>query len=83
MQKAAIHVRDPLTIPGSIISKEDQEKACRDYCKTRGLTVSTTFSDTAGSRDEFTRMISETTRDNSSLDYIVVWKLNRFSMSLE
>ena len=28
-------------------------------------------------------MISETTRDNSSLDYIVVWKLNRFSMSLE
>ena len=83
MQQAAIYVRDPLTIPGSIISKEDQEKACRDYCKARGCTVSATFSDTAGSRDEFTRMISETTRDNSSLDYIVVWKLNRFSMSLE
>ena len=28
-------------------------------------------------------MISEATRDNSPLDYIVVWKLNRFSMSLE
>ena len=83
MQQAAIYVRDSLTIPGSIISKEDQEKACREYCKARGLTVSATFSDTAGSRDEFTRMISETTRDNSSLDYIVVWKLNRFSMSLE
>ncbi len=83
MQQAAIYVRDPLTIPGSIISKEDQEKACRDYCKARGLTVSAMFSDTAGSRDEFTRMISETTRDNSSLDFIVVWKLNRFSMSLE
>ena len=57
MQKAAIYVRDSLTIPGSIISKEDQEKACRDYCKARGCTVSATFSDTAGSRDEFTRMI--------------------------
>ena len=28
-------------------------------------------------------MISEATRDNSPLAYIVVWKLNRFSMSLE
>ena len=28
-------------------------------------------------------MISEATRDDSTLDYIVVWKLNRFSMSLE
>ena len=83
MQKAAIYVRDPLPIPGNIISKEDQEKACRDYCKARGLTVSATFRDTSGSRDEFTRMISEATRDNSPLDYIVVWKLNRFSMSFE
>ena len=38
MQQAAIYVRDPLTIPESIISKEDQEKACRDYCKARDLT---------------------------------------------
>ena len=28
-------------------------------------------------------MISEATRDDSTLDFIVVWKLNRFSMSLE
>ena len=28
-------------------------------------------------------MISEATRDDSTLDLIVVWKLNRFSMSLE
>ena len=83
MQQAAIYVRDPLTIPGSIISKEDQQKACRDYCQSRGFTVSATFRDTAGIRDEFTRMISGATRDHSPLDYIVVWKLNRFSMSLE
>ena len=83
MQKAAIYVRDPLTTIGSIISKEDQENACREYCQARGLTVSATFRDTADSRDEFTRMISEATRDDSTLDFIVVWKLNRFSMSLE
>ena len=83
MQKAAIYVRDPLPTPGSIISKEDQEKACRDYCQARGLTVSATFRETAGSRDEFTRMISEATQADSTLDCIVVWKLHRFSMSLE
>ena len=42
MQQAAIYVRDPLTKAGIIISKEDQETACRDYCKARGLTVSAT-----------------------------------------
>ena len=83
MQKAAIYVRDPLTTTGSMISKEDQETACREYCQARGLTVSATFRDTDDSRDEFTRMISEATRDDSALDFIVVWKLNRFSMSLE
>ena len=83
MQKAAIYVRDPLPGPGSIISKEDQETACREYCQARGLTVSATFIDTPGTRNEFTRMISEATRDDSTLDFIVVWKLDRFSMSLE
>ena len=83
MQQAAIYVRYPLPTTFSMISKDNQEIACREYCQARGLTVSATFSDTAGSRDEFTRMISENTRDNSSLDYIVVWKLNRLPMSLE
>ena len=83
MQKAAIYVRDLLTTIGRIISNEDQETACREYCLSRDLTVSATFRDTAGSREEFTKMMSEATRDDSALDFIVVWKLNRFSMSLE
>ena len=83
MQKAAIYVRDPLTTTGSIISNEDQETACREYCLSRDLTVSATFRDTAGSREEFTRMISVATGDDSILDFIVVWKLNHFSMSLK
>ena len=66
MQKAAIYVRDPLPAPGSSISKEDQETACREYCQARGLTVSATFMDMAGTRNEFTRMISEATRDDST-----------------
>ena len=82
MQKAAIYVRDPLTTTGSIISNEEQETACREYSLSRDLTVSATFRDTAGSREEFIRMMSEATRDDSPLDFIVVWKLNRFSMSL-
>ena len=83
MQKAAIYVRDPLTTTASMISKDNQETACREYCQARGLTVSATFRDTAATRNEFTRMISDATRDDSTLDFIVVWKLNRFSMSLE
>ena len=39
MRQAAIYVRDPLPVPGSIISKEDQETGCREYCQARGLTV--------------------------------------------
>ena len=54
-----------------------------DYCLAKDLTASATFRDTAGSREEFTRMISKATRDNSPLDFIAVWKLNGFSMSLE
>ena len=83
MQKAAIYVRDSLTTIGSIISNQDQETACREYCLSRDLTVSATFRDTAGTREEFTRMMSQATRDDSALDFIVVWKLNRFSLSLE
>ena len=83
MPKAAIYVRDPLTPGGSIISTEDQETSCRDYCQARGLTVSATFRDTPGNRDEFTTMISKATLDDSPLDFIVVWKLHLFSISLE
>ncbi len=83
MQKAAIYVRDPLTTTGSIISADDQETACREYCLARGLIVADIFSDTADARDKFARMISEATRDDSTLDFIVVWKLNRSSVSLE
>ena len=83
MQKAAIYVRDPLPAPGNIISADDQATTCREYCQARGLTVTATFRDYVGTRDEFARMITEATRYDSTLDYIVVWKLRLFSKSLE
>ena len=83
MPKAAIYVRDPLAPGNAIISAQDQEIACRDYCQARDFSIAATFRDTPGNRGEFTRMISQATLDDSSLDFIVVWKLHLFSISLE
>ena len=83
MPKAAIFVRDPLLPGTAIISAENQETACRNYCQAKGLAVSALFRDTPGNRDEFTRMISQATLDGSPIDFIVVWKLLLFSISLE
>ena len=52
MQKAAIYVRDPLPSPWNILSADDQEKARCNYCPARGLTVSATLKDTAGTRGD-------------------------------
>ena len=83
MQQAAIYVRDPLTNHPSMISKEDQETACRDYCTSKGLSVAATFADEAGSSDQFGRMIAQATGPEAPFDAIVVWKLHRSSPSLE
>ena len=80
MQQAAIYVRDPLTKAGNIISKEDQETACRAYCLAKDLTVSATFTDEAGDSDQFDTMIAQATGPDAPFDAIVVWKLHRFSI---
>ena len=83
MQNAAIYVRDPLTPTPSIISKDDQAAACRDYCSTPGLSVAATYTDEAGNNDQFERLIAHATGPGAPFDAIVVWKLHRFSRSLE
>ena len=83
MQKAAIYVRDPLAPSPSIISADDQEAACRDYCAARGLSVAATYADEPGSNGQFNEMIAQTTGPEAPFDAIVVWKLHRFSRSLE
>ena len=83
LQHAAIYVRDPLASSPSIISKEDQETACRDYCTSRDLSVAATFTDEPGADDQFDEMIALATGPDAPFDAIVVWKLHRFSNSLE
>ena len=83
MQRAATYVRDPIAKDDRILSKEDQETACRDYCLNRRLTVSAVFADEAGSRDQFARMMDLATSTEAPFDAVVVWKLSRFAVSLE
>ena len=83
MQKAAIYVRDPLTTTGSIISKEDQETACREYCFARQFTVSAVYADPPGSTDKFDELIALATSAEAPFDAIIVWKTNRMAVSLE
>ncbi len=83
MQHAAIYVRDPLTPTPSIISNDGQAAACRDYCAARGLSVIVSFTDEAGGNDQFHEMITLATGPEAPFDAIVVWKLHRFSRSLE
>ena len=83
MPKAAIYVRDPLAPSPSIISKEDQETACRDYCASKDLSVAAIYADHAGTNDQFERLVAHATGPGAPYDAIVVWKLHRFSRSLE
>ena len=83
MPKAAIYVRAHLTPSGSIISTEDQETACRDYCIAKAMAVAATYADNAGANEQFERLIAHATGPDAPFDAIVVWKLNRFSMFLE
>ena len=62
----------------SIISKEDQETICRDYCASRDLSVAATFrdlsvaatfTDEAGSRDQFARMMNLATSLEDSIKH--------------
>ena len=69
MHQAAIYVRAPLVNHPSIISKENQETICRDYCASRDLSVAATFTDDAGSRDQFARMMNLATSLEDSIKH--------------
>ena len=83
MPLAAIYVKDSPTPHHGLISKEDQETACREYCSARQLTVTAVYADPAGTRDQFERLMAVATSADASFDAIVVWKTSRFAVSLE
>ena len=72
-----------MTPAGRIISKENQETACRDYCTSNNLSVAAIYADHAGASDQFDRLIAHATGPDAPFDAIVVWKLHRLSRSLE
>ena len=83
MPQAAIYVKDPPAPRHGIISKEEQEAACCEYCSGRQLTVSAVYADPAGTRDQFERLMAVATSADAPFDAIVVWKTSRFAVSLE
>lgn len=67
-------------------SIEGQERVCREYCNREGYTVVGTYIDRATSaskdiekRTNFLKMIKDAEKD--MFDYIIVYKLDRFSRS--
>ena len=78
-RRPAARSHDPWTQPQHHLQR-DQETACRDYCTSKDLSVTTIFTDEPGAGDQFDEMI---TGPEAPFDAIVVWKLNRFSTSLE
>ena len=83
MPQVAIYVKDPPAPRHSLIPKEAQETACREYCSHRQFTVSAVYADPPGSTDKFDELIALATSAEAPFDAIVVWKTSRMAVSLE
>ena len=82
-RKASIYTKNPATQTAAMIDAQAQLEACRQYCQANGLSVVDEYADDAGKREQFERMTTAVATEGLDIDAIVVWKLNRFSMSLE
>ena len=82
-RKASIYTKNPATQTAAMIDARAQLEACRQYCQANGLSVVDEYADAAGKREQFERITTAVATEGLDIDAIVVWKLNRFSMSLE
>ena len=82
-KQAAIYTKNPATQTEAMIDAQAQLEGCRQYCQANGLSVAAEYADDAGKRKQFERMTTAVATEGLDIDAIVVWKLNRFSMSLE
>lgn len=82
-KQAAIYTKNPATQTAEMIDAQAQPAACRQYCQANGLSVAAEYADDAGKREQFERMTAAAATEGLDIDAIVVWKLNRFSISLE
>jgi len=62
-------------------SLENQEKACREYCKSQNIEVIDTFTEaftgTTSKRPEFEKALSKSIQEN--IDYFIIFDIDRFS----
>ena len=82
-KQAAISTKNPATQTAAMVDARAQLDACRQYCQANGLSVADEYAADAGKREQFQRMTTAVATEGLNIDAIVVWKLNRFSMSLE
>ena len=82
-KQAAIYTKNPAMQTAAMIDAQAQLEACRHYCQDNGLSVAAEYADDAGRREQFERMLTAVATECLDIDAIVVWRLNRFSMSLE
>ena len=64
-------------------SRELQARECEKYCEAHGLEITARYYDSAGSRNDFERIIEDTTEEGPPFDSIIVQKLRNFSWSIE
>ena len=83
VQRVAIYVKGAPAKSLYIISGDEQETSCRDYCQERQIEPSDVFHDQAGRRDESYKMIELATSANAPYAAVMVWKMNRFAISLD
>src|SRR4051794_5910907 len=84
--RAVLYLRQSLDATGDGLAVARQEKACREFCATRGYAVVGTYvdNDTSAStrkpRREFTRMLSDAPRGD--FDVIVAYHFDRLTRTL-
>ena len=83
MPQVAIYVKEPPDALQGLLSKEDQETACREYCSGRQFTIAGVYADPSGSKDKYNELLALATSPEAPFDAIVVWKTSRIAVSLE
>ena len=83
LPQVPIYVKDPPGPRHGLLSKEDQETACREYCSDRQFTVLAVYADPTGNRDRLDEILDLATSAEAPFDAIVVWKTSRIAVSLE
>jgi site-specific DNA recombinase len=88
MGKAVIYIRVSDSRQVDNTSLEAQERICRSWCQGNGVEVDQVFKDAGESaktadRTQFQRMFAYLKRMRGSITHLVVYKLDRFSRSVE